>query len=135
MAGLDLGDVLHILAGGERVQPATLRRFSKRFARFNLRHTQYGRRMARRGNGVRGDPQAGDPPKIVGFQPEELSAGQAQRSQKQTGTALVSYGVPQSTAGADRRYATPGSSVRPERSGRSGCTATTWRSAIGRTSN
>ena len=36
MAGLDLGDVLHILNGSERVQPATLKRFNERFARFNL---------------------------------------------------------------------------------------------------
>ena len=37
MAGLDLGDVLVILNGSERVQPATLKRFTDRFARFNLR--------------------------------------------------------------------------------------------------
>ena len=36
MAGLDLGDVVHILNGRERVQPATLKRFAERFARFNL---------------------------------------------------------------------------------------------------
>ena len=34
MAGLDLGDVLHILNGSERVQPATLKRFADRFASF-----------------------------------------------------------------------------------------------------
>ena len=37
MAGLDLGGVLIILNGSERVQPATLQRFTERFARFNLR--------------------------------------------------------------------------------------------------
>ena len=36
MAGLDLSDVLVIATGSERVHPATLRRFTERFARFNL---------------------------------------------------------------------------------------------------
>ena len=36
MAGLDLGDVLYILSGAERVSPATIRRFTERFGRFNL---------------------------------------------------------------------------------------------------
>ena len=34
MAGLDLGDVLHILNGSERVQPATLKRFTDRVRPF-----------------------------------------------------------------------------------------------------
>ena len=37
MAGLDLGGVLSIVSGSERVHPATLNRFTDRFARFNLR--------------------------------------------------------------------------------------------------
>ena len=36
MAGLDLGDVLVIGSGSERIHSATLRRFTERFARFNL---------------------------------------------------------------------------------------------------
>ena len=36
MAGVDLGNVVCILNGSERVQPATLQRFTERFARFNL---------------------------------------------------------------------------------------------------
>jgi fatty acid CoA ligase FadD28 len=36
MAELDLGDVLTIINGSERVQPETLRRFTERFAAFNL---------------------------------------------------------------------------------------------------
>ena len=36
MAGLDLGDVLRIICGSERVHAATLKRFTERFARFNL---------------------------------------------------------------------------------------------------
>ncbi len=39
MAGLDLGDVLAISNGSERVQPATIKRFNERFARFNLKDT------------------------------------------------------------------------------------------------
>jgi long-chain fatty acid adenylyltransferase FadD28 len=36
MAGLDLGEVLYILSGAERVNPVTISRFTQRFARFNL---------------------------------------------------------------------------------------------------
>lgn len=36
MAGLDLGDVLGIVTGSERVHPASLRRFTQRFTRFGL---------------------------------------------------------------------------------------------------
>ena len=39
MAGLDLGDVLGINNGSERVHPATIKRFNERFARFNLKDT------------------------------------------------------------------------------------------------
>ena len=45
MAGLDLGNVLSILNGSERVQPATLQRFAERFARFNLQPGYCGRHM------------------------------------------------------------------------------------------
>src|SRR5579875_1174368 len=37
LAGLDLGDVLGIISGAERVEPATLRRFVDRFSHFNFR--------------------------------------------------------------------------------------------------
>src|SRR5258708_18090579 len=36
MAGLDLGDVRLIISGSERVNAATLNRFTERFARFNF---------------------------------------------------------------------------------------------------
>ena len=36
LAGLDLGGVLGIISGAERVEPATLRRFVDRFAHFNF---------------------------------------------------------------------------------------------------
>ena len=37
LAGLDLGGVLGIINGAERVEPATLERFADRFAHFNFR--------------------------------------------------------------------------------------------------
>ena len=37
LAGLDLGDVLGIISGAERVEPATLQRFVDRFAHFKFR--------------------------------------------------------------------------------------------------
>ena len=39
MAGLDLGGVLGIISGSERIHAATIRRFTERFARFNLPDT------------------------------------------------------------------------------------------------
>ena len=36
MAGFDLGNVLSLITGAERVHPATIRRFTERFSRFNL---------------------------------------------------------------------------------------------------
>ena len=59
MAGLDLGGVLSIVSGSERVHPATLNRFTDRFARFNLRAHMIARRMVGGGNGLRGEPLLG----------------------------------------------------------------------------
>jgi fatty acid CoA ligase FadD28 len=99
MAGLDLGDVVHILNGSERVQPATLKRFAERFARFNLHpkvvRPSYG--LAESTVYV-ATPRPGDPPKLVHFESEELSAGRAKRCASGDGTPLVSYGVPDSPA-------------------------------------
>jgi fatty acid CoA ligase FadD28 len=99
MAGLDLGDVLHILNGSERVQPATLKRFAERFARFNLHpkvvRPSYG--LAESTVYV-ATPRPGDPAKLVHFESQELSAGQAKRCASGDGTPLVSYGVPESPA-------------------------------------
>jgi fatty acid CoA ligase FadD28 len=97
MAGLDLSNVLSIFNGGERVQPATLRRFSDRFARFDLRETvlrpSYGMAEATLYVATR---EAGDPPTVVHFASEELTAGHARRCTGAGSTALVSYGAPQS---------------------------------------
>ncbi|HYO02782.1 MAG TPA: AMP-binding protein [Mycobacterium sp.] len=93
MAGLDLGDVLNVLSGSERVHVATLKRFAQRFARFNLRERAlrpvYG--LAEATLFVAGR-EPGDGPHLVSFDPENLSAGHAKRCENGTGTALVSYG-------------------------------------------
>ena len=95
MAGLDLGDVLSILDGSERVQPATLQRFADRFARFNLHakvlRPSYGLAEATLYVATR---EPGQPPEIVHFESEKLTAGHAKRCDSGGGTPLVSYGVP-----------------------------------------
>lgn len=97
LAGLDLGNVLSILNGSERVQPATLQRFTERFAAFNLHdrvlRPSYGMAEATLYVATR---EAGQPPQVVHFDSEELTAGHAKRRADRGGTALVSYGVPRS---------------------------------------
>lgn len=97
MAGLDLGGVSCIFNGSERVQPTTLQRFTERFARFNLQdkvlRPSYGLAEATLYVATR---EAGQPPHIVRFDSEELTAGRAKRSSSGGGTPLVSYGAPQS---------------------------------------
>ena len=99
LAGLDLGNVLVIGSGSERIHAATLRRFTERFARFNLPDTvirpSYGLAEATVYVATR---RAGHPPEIVGFESEKLSAGYAKRCGSGGGTQLVSYGVPGSPA-------------------------------------
>ena len=107
MAGLDLGEVLIIQNGAERVQPATMRRFTERFARFGLRDNvirpSYGLAEATVYVAVRTPAQ---PPEVVCFEADKLTAGHAERFDG--GTALVSYGVPQSPT---VRIADPDTSV------------------------
>jgi fatty acid CoA ligase FadD28 len=97
MAGFDLGDVLAINSGSERVHAKTLKRFSQRFAAFNLREEvirpSYGLAEATLYVATRAP---GSPPTVVHFEPEKLSAGHAQRSTGEDATPLVSYGTPQS---------------------------------------
>ncbi|MHA3024759.1 AMP-binding protein [Mycobacterium sp. BMJ-28] len=96
MAGLDLSGVLNIVTGSERVHPATLRRFTQRFARFNLKESvirpSYGLAEATVYVATRAP---GEPPKIGHFDPEELSAGRAVTPEGGRGTPLISYGVPE----------------------------------------
>jgi acyl-CoA synthetase (AMP-forming)/AMP-acid ligase II len=95
LAGLDLGNVLAIICGAERVQPVSVKRFTSRFAKFNFQG-----RVIRPSFGLAeatlfvatDDPAV--PPVVVTFDTEKLTAGVARRST--TGTDLVSYGVPQS---------------------------------------
>ncbi|ULN50159.1 AMP-binding protein [Mycolicibacterium goodii] len=95
MAGLDLGEVLYIISGAERVSPTTIRRFTQRFARFNMSEAvirpSYG--LAEATLFVATHPPGG-PLDFVEFEPEKLSAGFAQRCAG--GTPLVSYGKPRS---------------------------------------
>ncbi|KGI69076.1 fatty-acid--AMP ligase [Mycolicibacterium rufum] len=95
MAGLDLGGVLRILSGAERVSEATLTRFARRFARFNLDPSvvrpAYGLAEATLYVAAK---EPGPPAEFVSFAPEELSEGRAVRCAD--GTPLVNYGVPRS---------------------------------------
>ena len=96
LAGLDLGGVRCIANGAERVQPATLRRFAERFARFNLRpevvRPCYGLAEAVLYVATR---EWGQAPVSVSFESEKLTAGHAKRCASGDGTPLVSYGMPQ----------------------------------------
>src|SRR6478672_9343766 len=96
LAGLDLGGVLGIISGAERVEPATLERFVDRFAHFNFRDRMmrpcYGLAEATvfvaAGTWSESSPAAE-------FDVEELAVGRVQRSAAGGGTALVKYKVPQ----------------------------------------
>ena len=96
LTGLDLGGVLGIISGAERVEPATLQRFVDRFAHFNFRdemmRPSYGLAEATvfvaTGTWSESSPAAH-------FDAGELSAGRVQRCAAGTGTALVKYKVPQ----------------------------------------
>ena len=97
LAGLDLGGVLGIISGAERVEPATLQRFADRFAHFNfhdhMMRPSYG--LAEATVFVATGTWSDSSP-AVHFDVEELSAGHARRCAAGTGTALVKYKVPQS---------------------------------------
>ena len=97
LSGLDLGDVLGIISGAERVDPATLARFADRFAHFNFRdemlRPSYGLAEATvfvaAGTWTEAAP-------AVRFGATELGAGRALRCASGSGTALVPYRLPQS---------------------------------------
>jgi fatty acid CoA ligase FadD28 len=79
------------------VHPATLERFAQRFAPFNLKESvirpSYGLAEATVYVATHAETQ---PPKIVRFESEKLTAGRAERCDGKDGTPLVSYGVPTS---------------------------------------
>ena len=97
MAGRDLGRVLSILSGAERVNPGTIRRFSERFAPFNFKDS-----MIRPSYGLAeatvyvATPPKNCSPTIVRFDYEKLSAGHAQRCDNEAGSEQVSCGPPRS---------------------------------------
>jgi fatty acid CoA ligase FadD21 len=97
LAGLDLGGVLGIINGAERVDPATLERFADRFAHFNFRDNMlrpsYGMAEATVfvASGVWDSVE--DPAR---FDADELAAGRARRCTDGTGTTLVKYRLPHS---------------------------------------
>lgn len=95
MAGLDLGDVSFINCGAERVNPATITRFTDRFAAYNFPKSairpSYGLAEA---TVFVATNEPGEPPDFVHFEPEKLSDGHAKRCT--AGTPLASYGRPRS---------------------------------------
>lgn len=97
LAGLDLGGVLGIISGAERVEPATLRRFVDRFSHFNFRdqmvRPSYG--LAEATVFVAAGTWDESAP-TVRFDVAELSAGRVRRCAAGSGTALVKYRVPHS---------------------------------------
>lgn len=98
LAGMDLGGVLGIISGSERIHSATIRRFNERFAAFNLPDTtvraSYG--LAEATLYVISAP-TGHKPATVRFDYEKLSAGHAERCGAEGGSELVSYGEPRSS--------------------------------------
>jgi long-chain fatty acid adenylase/transferase FadD26 len=100
MAGLDLGNVVGIINGSERVHAPTLRRFTERFARFNFPEAailpSYGLAEA---TVYVATPEPGRPSTVVRFEYQKLSAGHAKRCENQVvgGTELVSYGGPRAS--------------------------------------
>jgi long chain fatty acid CoA FadD26 len=95
MAGLDLGNVLSLIIGAERVHPATIKRFTERFSRYNLPDTAlraaYGLAEA---TVYVATSNPGRPPACVRFDHEKLSAGHARRCGDEAGSDLVSHGTP-----------------------------------------
>jgi acyl-CoA synthetase (AMP-forming)/AMP-acid ligase II len=119
MAGLDLGDVRAIISGGERPNPATLKRFTDRFARFNLDETvirpSYGLAEA---TVYVASARPGRPPTTVILDYDHLSAGNAKRCEDHElrgGAQLISYGVPRASrvriVNPDTRIENPPGSV------------------------
>jgi fatty acid CoA ligase FadD21 len=97
LAGLDLGGVLGIISGAERVEPATLRRFVDRFSHFNFKdhmmRPSYG--LAEATVFVTAGTWSESEP-AVHFDVGELGTGRVERCAPGDGSALVSYQLPQS---------------------------------------
>lgn len=95
MAGRDLANVHSVLSGSERVQPASIKRFTDRFARFDLPanavRPSYGLAEA---TVYVATSRTDQPPRLVEFDTEKLAEGHAVPAAG--GTTLVSYVVPRS---------------------------------------
>jgi fatty acid CoA ligase FadD21 len=97
LAGLDLGAVLGIINGAERVEPTSMRRFVDRFAHFNFRDN-----MVRPSYGLAeatvfvATGTWSESVEEARFDPAGLAAGRVQRPSVGTGTEFVRYQVPQS---------------------------------------
>jgi fatty acid CoA ligase FadD21 len=97
LAGLDLGGVLGIISGAERVEPTTLHRFVDRFSHFNFKdhmmRPSYGLAEATvfvaTGTWSESEP-------TVNFDVGELGVGRVERCAPGTGSELVSYQIPRS---------------------------------------
>jgi long chain fatty acid CoA FadD26 len=96
MAGLDLGGVLAICSGAERVHAATVKRFIERFTPFNLQaeviKPSYG--LAEATVWV-ATSDRGRAPNVVRFDYEKLSSGHAMRCESDAvgGTDLLGHGT------------------------------------------
>ena len=97
MAGLDLGGLLGIISGAERVHPGTLHRFNERFAQFGLPRStvrsSYG--LAEATVYVVASP-GGHAPTEVRLDSEKLAAGHAALC-ADGGSELVGCGAPRSS--------------------------------------
>jgi long-chain fatty acid adenylase/transferase FadD26 len=97
MAGLDLGHVLSLVTGAERIHASTLRRFAARFAPFNLPDTAlrsaYGLAEA---TVYVASALPGRPLPTARFSYERLSDGYVERCADEGGVELISHGPPRS---------------------------------------
>lgn len=97
MAGIDLGGVDGLLSGAERVHPATLKRFTDRFAKYNFRaeafRPSYG---LAEGTVYAATRTVGGPPRVTHFDSDKLSEGAAIPVEAPAGVGLISYGTPRS---------------------------------------
>lgn len=95
MAGYDLGDAHTFAFGAERVHATTIRRFTERFARYNLSPTALrpGYGLAEATVYATSNPP-GRPPTIARLDYEKLSAGHAKPCGDGAGVEMVGCGVP-----------------------------------------
>ncbi len=94
LAGLDLGGVLVMINGGERVHGSTVRRFNERFGPYGLTDWSMRPTLGMAEAAVFVVTSAGGrPPTMVRFDTEKLAAGHAE-VREAGGTELVTAGTP-----------------------------------------